>query len=219
MDESKNISSNITPSAIYNVNTSHDDSSFEVVASDNHHYTNHEDWSMVDDQHQQQQQHPTSQAFLHADIKGLTLVNNSQTLTSEFARDVDRWKNTTMPCLAQFSQLSSLRVLDLYKNRYITHLHPSICDLVQLQVLSLKRCEQLTTLPDAIGNLKQLVTLDLTDASNLSSLPDSIGELSRYVCLLLRVFCAVQYFFWMCHFVIWCSHGKMFMLSIDSLLF
>jgi Leucine-rich repeat (LRR) protein len=186
-------------------NTSHDDSSFEVIVSDSLHHnhnTNHEDWAMVDDQQQQQQQEQLQlhqdeeqyelQEFLDADtMRGLTLLNNHQTLTSEYALDVDRWQNDTMPCLAQFSHLSSLQVLDLYKNRYITHLHPSVCDLVHLQVLSLKRCEQLTTLPDAIGNLKQLHTLDLTDASNVSSLPDSLGDLSRYVQVCM---CVLAYF-------------------------
>jgi hypothetical protein len=143
------------------------DSSFVEVVNDNsaHPNNSNDDWAMVDD----------FKEFAEGDLKGLTYVSSSQTLTSEHTRDHDRWY--IMPSLATFSH--SLRVLDLYKNRNLRELHPSVCDLVQLEVLSLKRCESLQSLPANIGNLKRLHTLDLMDASNVSSLPESIGNLTR----------------------------------------
>ena len=94
-------------------------------------------------------------------------------LSSESTRDVDRWR--TMPSLEEYL---SVKKLDLYKNRYITHLNDSVCNLTHLEVLSMVRCEKLLCLPEQIGNLKNLQEIDLTDASELSSLPESIGDLS-----------------------------------------
>jgi Leucine-rich repeat (LRR) protein len=142
------------------------DSSFEVV----------NDWAMVDDQ---QQQHE----YAKGDWKGLMYIASQQKLTSEYTPDADRWifmpSLLQQPSLSHVSVSSSLRVLDLYKNRYLKELHPSVCDLSSLEVLSLRRCENLVGLPENIGNLKRLQTLDLMDASCISSLPDSLGDLTR----------------------------------------
>lgn len=118
-----------------------------------------EDWAMVDS----------------GDLKGIKNESGAfLTLSSECTKDIDRWR--TMP---SFEEYTSLKKLDLYKNRYIKELHDSVCGLTSLEVLSLVRCEKLLSLPANIGNLKNLQEIDLTDASELSSLPESIGELSN----------------------------------------
>ena len=108
------------------------------------------------------------------DLKGMKGEDRAfVSLTSESTRDIDRWR--TMPSLEEYT---SLKKLDLFKNRYMKELHDSVCGLTNLEVLSLVRCEKLLSLPAQIGNLKNLQEIDLTDASELSSLPDSIGDLS-----------------------------------------
>lgn len=108
------------------------------------------------------------------DLKGMKDESGAfLSLTSESTRDVDRWR--IMPSLEEYT---SLKKLDLLKNRYMKELHDSVCGLTNLEVLSLVRCEKLLSLPAQIGNLKNLQEIDLTDASELVSLPDSIGELS-----------------------------------------
>ncbi len=121
------------------------DSSFEVVGKE-------DDWAMVEG----------------GNFKGTSLLASDTILTSENTRDVDRWKE--MPSLIEYS--NTLRELNLFKNRYIRELHPSVCELVNLVSLSLVRCERLQTLPDDIGKLKNLKELNLTDASEIAFLPD-----------------------------------------------
>jgi Leucine-rich repeat (LRR) protein len=141
------------------------DSSFEVVAGEEQ---QEEDWAMVTGG----KDPPTSKSFL--------LSSDSTKLSTANTQDVDRWTpGSPMPSLTEFS--NTLIELDLYKNRYIQELHPSICDLKNLQALSLVRCEQLQTLPDNIGNLTNLHTLNLMDASEISVLPCSIGNLIKCV--------------------------------------
>jgi Leucine-rich repeat (LRR) protein len=132
------------------------EASFEVVGKE-------EDWQMVD----------------RGDFKGMKSVVDKntgifQSLSSEDTRDVDRWQ--VMPSLEEHILL---RELNLYKNRYIRELHPSVSCLSNLEVLSLVRCERLTKLPDDIGNLRNLRELDLMDVSEISFLPDAIGGLSK----------------------------------------
>ena len=118
-----------------------------------------EDWAMVEG----------------GELKGMKYDDKGvfHSLSSEDTRDVDRWR--VMPSLEEHS---SLKKLDLYKNRYIKKLHDSVCHLTDLKVLSLVRCEKLNSLPGQIGNLTNLQELDLTDASELSSLPESLGDLT-----------------------------------------
>jgi Leucine-rich repeat (LRR) protein len=108
---------------------------------------------------------------------GIQYIVSESKLTSEETLDGDRWI-IEMPSLSDFSS-SEIKELNLYKNRYITKLHPSICDLASLQILSLQRCERLIELPTNIGNVHNLQILDLTDTSELVSLPESIGQLKK----------------------------------------
>jgi Leucine-rich repeat (LRR) protein len=125
------------------------DVEFEVVE---------EDWAMVES----------------GELKGMKFEKGAfPSLSSESTRDIDRWQK--MPSVEEYP---SLKKLDLYKSRYIEHLHDSVCGLAHLEVLSLVRCENLKCLPEKIGNLENLQVLDLTDACELSSLPESIGDLS-----------------------------------------
>lgn len=133
------------------------DASFEEIG------TEHDDWTMVDG----------------GDLYGLKSVVDKKSgtvhsLSSQDTRDVDRW--LVMPSLEGHS---SLKKLDLYKNRYIRELHESVCNLSNLEFLSLARCERLTALPDRIGNLQNLRELDLMDASEISFLPESFGDLHK----------------------------------------
>lgn len=136
-----------------------EEAAFDMIAK------HHDDWTMVEGE----------------DVHGLKSVVDKKSgtivhsLSSQDTRDVDRW--LIMPSLAGYS--SSLKKLDLYKNRYMKELHESVCDLSNLEFLSLVRCERLSTLPDRIGNLQNLRELDLTDASEISSLPESFGDLHK----------------------------------------
>ena len=131
------------------------DGSYEVVDDD--------DWAMVEG----------------GVLKGMKYEKDKEkgavflSLSSEFCRDVDRWRE--MPSLEEYP---SLKKLELYKNRYIQKLHDSVCILTDLEVLSLVRCEKIHSLPMQIGNLKNLQVLDLADTSELSSLPESFGGLT-----------------------------------------
>ena len=113
--------------------------------------------------------------------KSFFLSPDQTHLSTHDTLDEDRWtpNNNPMPSMAEYA--STLREMDLFKNRYIKELHPSICDLTNLQSLSLVRCEKLQRLPDEIGKLTNLKTLDLMDASEISELPASIGNLKRCV--------------------------------------
>ena len=99
-----------------------------------------EDWVLVED----------------GDFKGLTILADRKSnevvyLGSRFCSDSDRWKE--MPSLKQFP---SLKILDIYKSRYIPTLHESIGELQDLQHLLATRCKNLRTLPESIGNLRHL---------------------------------------------------------------
>ena len=73
-------------------------------------------------------------------------------ISSRFTMDVQRWRET-MPSLVMYPHLTQL---DLYKNRYITSLDPSVTTLTQLKILKLVQCAKLRELPANIGSLTRL---------------------------------------------------------------
>ena len=99
-----------------------------------------DDWVLVED----------------GDFKGLTILADRRSnevvyVGSRFCSDNDRWNE--MPSLKQFP---SLKILDIYKSRYIPALHESIGDMHELQHSLVMRCKNLRTLPASIGNLRNL---------------------------------------------------------------
>ena len=78
--------------------------------------------------------------------------NSVTAISSKETRDCDRWKGTS-PDLSKFPNLA---VLDLYKNRYIASLHPSVATLTHLKILRLSHCSRLRELPSDIGGLTNL---------------------------------------------------------------
>ncbi|PIA46011.1 hypothetical protein AQUCO_01600345v1 [Aquilegia coerulea] len=112
---------------------------------------------------------------------------------------------------AKFCECQYLRVLDLSKSIFETHLtslldhigslrhltylslsntHPliqiprSFDQLSNLQILDLSYCQNLKVLPSSITNLRNLIVLDVSHCGSLECLPKGLGRLSNLQALL-----------------------------------
>lgn len=91
-------------------------------------------------------------------FRGITIEEDAETgkiisLHSRSRLDRDRWEVSQMPSFAIFPDL---QVLELFKCRYVVHVHDSVTQLKQLRVLKIIGCSRLQTIPDSIGQLNQL---------------------------------------------------------------
>ncbi|GLJ48130.1 hypothetical protein SUGI_1016220 [Cryptomeria japonica] len=85
-----------------------------------------------------------------------------------------------------FSQLQSLRVLNLRDCKGFDNLPETIGNLTALEKLDLRYCECLVRLPDRFGQLCCLSHLRLDVCRQLSALPESFGNLASLELLTLR---------------------------------
>ncbi|XP_058096476.1 disease resistance RPP13-like protein 4 [Magnolia sinica] len=148
---------------------------------------------------------------LRSDINGRLLQTNSKLRALLSTTKTGEANKVSSSAARRFREIQYLRVLDLSKSIFDTHLkdifsqmgslklltylslqntHPmievphSIGKLSNLQVLDLSYCHNLKTLPTYITTLEKLTILDVSNCGSLEYMPEGLGKLSNLQVLL-----------------------------------